>query len=278
MSINTLTVGNVGQAGFKPVWVYIDTNNTFTEVQASGFLNAWASQLSESYMAQVTTRVTPNATTVDVSIFNITYSGGDWSLTSPTFGSGVTYSGSLVVGNLSEWSTTTGNLVDSGLATGSLSGTLGNAALKTASASGVSVLSSVTGPVVVNHFALYSDVAGSTSDAQAVARSGAYATVVMASTTVASGNTPTYTDTAGSVGAGYHLRAQLTSGAGGAAAFTVTDANCTTTSIVNFQFITQANAVAVFKVVPGNGSFVVTASADPGAWTGQYILVVAAVA
>lgn len=322
MGILNLTVGNVGQSGQQPVWVYIDTNNTFTAVQAAGYLNDFSSQLNESYMALVTTRATPNATTIGTSIFDITKSGANWSLTAPSFGSTVTYTGSLTSGNLPKWNNTSGQLADSGIAVGAVTGTLGTAATKAASASGVSTVASVTGPTVLNHFALFSDTAGSISDAQAVVRSGAYATVVMASAAVTAGhvaafadtagslvdggvlgtaaakaasapgnatvssvtaatvagNTATFADTAGSLAAGYHLRAQPTSGAGGSPTFTVTDANCTSSSIVNFQFNTQTNPVAVFKVTPGNGSFVVLASADPGTWTGMYFLAVAAVA
>lgn len=59
---------------------------------------------------------------------------------------------------------------------------------------------------------------------------------------------------------------------GGAAAQTVTDAFCTTGSMVVATWNTQANAVSILKVVPGNGSFVVTSSGDPGASTLNYII------
>lgn len=60
--------------------------------------------------------------------------------------------------------------------------------------------------------------------------------------------------------------------AGGAAAQTITDAFCTTGSNVVGNWNTQANAVTVEKIVPGNGSFVVTSSGDPGASTFNYII------
>ena len=60
--------------------------------------------------------------------------------------------------------------------------------------------------------------------------------------------------------------------AGGAAAQTITDAFCTSTSNVVGNWNTQANAASVLKIVPGNGSFVVTSSADPGASTFNYII------
>jgi hypothetical protein len=60
--------------------------------------------------------------------------------------------------------------------------------------------------------------------------------------------------------------------AGGAAAQTITDAFCTTVSNVVGNWNTQANPVTVEKIVPGNGSFVVTSSGDPGSSTFNYII------
>lgn len=60
--------------------------------------------------------------------------------------------------------------------------------------------------------------------------------------------------------------------AGGAAAQSFTDTFCTTGSSVVGNWNTQANAVSVLKIVPGNGSFVVTSSADAGVGTFNYII------
>lgn len=60
--------------------------------------------------------------------------------------------------------------------------------------------------------------------------------------------------------------------AGGAAAQSFTDAFCTTGSNVIGNWNTQANAASVLKIVPGNGSFVVTSSADAGVGTFNYII------
>lgn len=60
--------------------------------------------------------------------------------------------------------------------------------------------------------------------------------------------------------------------AGGAAAQSFTDAFCTTGSNVVGNWNTQANAASVLKIVPGNGSFVVTSSADAGVGTFNYII------
>jgi len=61
-------------------------------------------------------------------------------------------------------------------------------------------------------------------------------------------------------------------GAGGSASVTITDANISSTSIVLAQFQTSANAVSVEKVTAGSGSAVVLCSGDPGANTMNYIV------
>lgn len=60
--------------------------------------------------------------------------------------------------------------------------------------------------------------------------------------------------------------------AGGAAAQSFTDTFCTTGSNVIGNWNTQANAASVLKIVPGNGSFVVTSSADAGVGTFNYVI------
>lgn len=60
--------------------------------------------------------------------------------------------------------------------------------------------------------------------------------------------------------------------AGGAAAQSFSDAFCTSGSNVVGNWNTQANAASVLKIVPGNGSFVVTSSADAGVGTFNYII------
>lgn len=60
--------------------------------------------------------------------------------------------------------------------------------------------------------------------------------------------------------------------AGGAAAQSFTDAFCTTASVVIGNWVTQANAASVLTIVPGNGSFVVTSSANAGVGTFSYTI------
>jgi hypothetical protein len=65
---------------------------------------------------------------------------------------------------------------------------------------------------------------------------------------------------------------QAAAAAGGAAAQSFTDTFCTSTSVVVGNWVTQANAAAVNKIVPGNGSFIVTSTADAGVGTFSYII------
>lgn len=60
--------------------------------------------------------------------------------------------------------------------------------------------------------------------------------------------------------------------AGGAAAQSFSDAFCTSGSVVIGNWVTQANAGQVVKIVPGNGSFVVTSTVDIGVGTFSYII------
>ncbi len=60
--------------------------------------------------------------------------------------------------------------------------------------------------------------------------------------------------------------------AGGNAAQSFTDAFCTSGSNVIGNWNTQANAASVLKIVPGNGTFVVTSSADAGVGTFNYVI------
>lgn len=60
--------------------------------------------------------------------------------------------------------------------------------------------------------------------------------------------------------------------AGGAAAQSFTDTFCTSGSVVIGNWVTQTTPAEVIKIVPGNGSFVVTSTADAGVGTFSYII------
>ena len=71
------------------------------------------------------------------------------------------------------------------------------------------------------------------------------------------------------------LRTKIVAGAaaaGGAAAQSFSDAFCTSASIVVGNWVTQGTPASVLTIVPGNGSFIVTSSADAGVGTFSYII------
>lgn len=112
----------------------------------------------------------------------------------------------------------------------------------------------------------------------AVNAGGAFNTTVSSGTM---GQSTVYTipdigaSTGGIVVATSNVRMKTVAGAaaaGGAAAQSFTDTFCTSASNVVGNWNTQANAVSVLKIVPGNGSFVVTSSGDAGVGTFNYII------
>lgn len=73
-----------GLVNVYPALVYIETDNTLAEITADGYLNsavAMGNQFDERMMALVSTKTTPTATAAQVGLFDVAYSGGNWSLT-----------------------------------------------------------------------------------------------------------------------------------------------------------------------------------------------------
>lgn len=103
MAILNFTLSQVGETGQAPKFIYLDTNNTLAQVSATGFLNkfvAAGNKVSETDMAVVSTRTTPSAKTAAVSLFNVTYLAGNWSLTSNATPLALS-NGQIFVGNAS---------------------------------------------------------------------------------------------------------------------------------------------------------------------------------
>ncbi len=103
---------------------------------------------------------------------------------------------------------------------------------------------------------------------------GATAAGVLAPSALVSGNLVKASGTAGLIvdqGVAFKSVAGAAA-AGGNAAQSFTDAFSTTGSCIVGNWNTQANAASVLKIVPGNGSFVVTSDADAGVGTFNYII------
>lgn len=160
-------------------------------------------------------------------------------------------------------------------------GVLGTAAAKAASDNTKATLASINGATTVNHIAQFSDIAGTIQDGGVLGTAAAKATSDNTKATVAAvsgstvlGNLAQFADTAGTVSdQGVAFKSVgLAAVAGGAAAQTVTDAFCTSTSCVVASWNDTTNAVSIEKVAAGNGSFVVTSSGDPGSSHISYII------
>lgn len=143
------------------------------------------------------------------------------------------------------------------------------------------VVAMMNAAVTLNHVAQFADTAGTLKDggvlgtaAAKAASDNAKATVASVNGAVVSGNLAKYADTSGTVAdQGVAFKSVgLAAVAGGAAAQTVTDAFCTSTSCVVASWNDTTNAVSIQKVAAGNGSFIVTSSADPGASHLNYII------
>lgn len=101
MPILNVQVDTVGQSGQVPNFIYISTNDTVAEVTTAGYLNGLVAQnipLSEYNMALVSTKTSPSAASTEVYLFDVTHSGGNWSLVANT-GSLVLPNGQIFVGN-----------------------------------------------------------------------------------------------------------------------------------------------------------------------------------
>lgn len=84
MAILNFSISRVGEVGITPRFIYFDTNDTPATVETVGYLNKFVAAgnvIAESDIAVVATRATPGARQVDVELFNVTFSNGNWSLT-----------------------------------------------------------------------------------------------------------------------------------------------------------------------------------------------------
>jgi hypothetical protein len=84
MAILNIQIDQAGLSGIRPHFIYIETNNTFDEVVAPGFLNGIVQKfgipLSEYQMAQVSTKTSPNDRSTQLNLFSVIETNGNWSL------------------------------------------------------------------------------------------------------------------------------------------------------------------------------------------------------
>jgi hypothetical protein len=201
--------------------------------------------------------------------------------TAPSGGTGVTFSGGAATANaLAVFSNSAGDIKAASTTT-----TLGQALAVTGSITASTSITATGGDIQsgssgdAGTFISYpATAANGTFIFQATNAGGAFNTTIASGTM---GQSTVYTvpdigaSTGGVVVSTTAVRMKAVAGAaaaGGAAAQSFTDAFCTSGSCVVGNWNTQANAASVLKIVPGNGSFVVTSSADAGVGTFNYII------
>jgi hypothetical protein len=158
---------------------------------------------------------------------------------------------------------------------------LGQAALKNVTNNALPLVTSVSGATVVGHIATFADTAGTVHDGGAIGTAATKAAtnpslpnVTSASGSFVVGELLSAADVSGTVQtSGYQIKGVPSLFvAGGSATFTVTDAFCTTSTIINLEFISQTNTSSLLTVFPDNGSFTVICNAAPGASSIMYSL------
>lgn len=256
MAIIDFQLDTIGQEGKNPSIIYLQTNNTVAEVTTAGYLNTFVAQgnfVSDLKIACVSTKTSPSAFASDVNWYNISYSGGDWSLSETIPAGSVTVQGTPTVGALVAFASA--NSIEDAVSQPS------NAAIPT--------LASVDSPTTSGNIPFFSDNVGTISDDNAVTRSGPYTILAAVAAAVTVNAIPKFIDTVGSIQDGYEVSDATKSTvvmAGGATvvgtvpkfidtAGTIDDgfvpSNAAKTTIVMATAATTVNAIPKFTDIAG---------------------------
>ncbi len=262
MPILNIITSQAGLTGVLPSVAYIQTSDPISTVVTAGYLTKSVQSGLVSFsmpcLATVSTIESAGAAPV-VGTYNVSYANGAWSLTDTAGGGSVTLP--TIANHIAVYTNTSGGLsedattaINGGNIQAGLSGTAG-------------AIYSYPSTASKGKF-IYAAVAN-TGNTDVTISNAAHgqATVYSLGDIGAS--------TGGVVVATSAIRMKSVAGAaaaGGAAAQSFTDTFCTSASNVVGNWNTQANAASVLKIVPGNGSFVVTSSADAGVGTFNYII------
>ena len=102
MPILSVVPNQAGMIDVKPAFTYINTNDTETQVIATGYLNKAVLEgfsLVDGNVAVVTTKTSPSAINSTVGLFNIYHANNNWSLT-PILDSSITTSVALTAAQI----------------------------------------------------------------------------------------------------------------------------------------------------------------------------------
>lgn len=285
MPILKWTTNVTGLVGVLPRLIYLQTNDTLAEVQATGYLNDAVElglSVSENDAVLVTTKTSPTATPTAVSLMRIVKSGANTSLTSLA-GAG-SMSLPTIANRIAVFTDTTGGLgddaataINAGNIQAGLSGTAGTLASFPATASrGSLILAGVANTgntnVTISNAAhaqatVYSipDVGAATGQFNVV--TGA---LVNGNLMSASGTAGRLADS-GIASSNVQLRTQIKAaqsaniGGAGAGPLNIAVTGVTISSVAVATVVSSSNAVQVQTVVPSADNLAVTLSGDPGA-------------
>lgn len=273
MPILNIQVDSAGQSGQVPKFIYISTNDTVAEVTTAGYLNGIVAQnilVSEYNMALVATKTTPNAVSTQVDLFDVSYSGGDWSLTVNS-GSLVLPNGQIFVGNAGGVATAVAMSGDIGITntgvTSIQAGVIVNADINAAAAIAFSKLASLTsGNLLVGSVGNVPTSVAMSGDATIIA-SGALTIAANAITTAKILNANvTLAKLAAGIAPSHVVKfAGQPTTAGGAAAEVITVTGAAATDLAFVQMVNNGtNNVTILEAVVTLNTLTVTFSADPG--------------
>lgn len=276
-----------GMVGVFPNQKFMVTTDNLATLTTAGYLNQVnleSNPLSNTDILQVLYSFNQQTTMGTYAVFTVTISGtgvitlsqaaSTGNVTLPTIANNIIVS-TNTTGTLANL---TGTAINAGSIQAGLSGTAGTfISFPTTATRGSLILAAVANTGNTN--TTISNVAMGQASVISIPDPGtATADFMLAPAALVSGNLVKASGTAGLVvDAGFAVRAQTVVNAGGSAAQTITDAFCTTGSVVVANWATQANPASVLKVTPGNGTFAITSSADAGTATLSYIIIKPAV-
>lgn len=300
MAILSFNVNILGQAGNFPSEIIIETNDTLATVTTAGYLNGLHSEmvpLVTGMMALVSTKTTPNATSSSSSWLNVIYSNGDWSLTSIGVAPGSIIT-PTIANHIATYNDTVGTLTEdpaTAISGGNIQAGLSGAAGHFASFPSAATTGQFDFTAVANS-GNFTVTLSNASHGQATTYSipdvGNAAGRVLAGATATpftSGHLLSASGTGGvvadsgiassAVQLNTNIKAQTTGNIGGAGAgpLTISQAACTSSSVILCSVKSSSNPCYIITIVPGTGSFTVTTNTDPGAsLILDYVLFVAA--
>jgi hypothetical protein len=249
-----------GQVGVIGAMKYMVTSDNLSKITTAGYLNNLdlaVNPIFASDVLAVNYSYNQQTNSGTFGIFTVTISNGVITLVDWANAGNVLLP--VVSGDVASFNGTTGQIKDSGV---------------TFSNSSDTVSSLFHGTATAGDFVTVNNANKTIQDSGAAPSAASQPFVVMSPGTLTTGHLIKLNDANGTIadqGVAMKSVAQAAV-AGGAAAQTVTDAFCTSAASVIASWNDTTNAVSIQKVAAGNGSFVVTSSADPGASHINYVI------